>query len=104
MTALLGSFPAAQHSNVFCFSVTAAADPSVMPDLVAVFAQLGLVPDKLYAVRGGESGDELVVDLQMGRLDADQARHLAATLRKNIMVSSVLLYEMPREDQLRAAG
>lgn len=76
MTALLGSFPAAHHSNVFCFSVTAAAEPSVMPRLTDVFAQLGLVPDKWYATRGGRNGEDLVVDIQMGRLDAVQATTL----------------------------
>lgn len=104
MTALLGSFPADQHSNVFCFSVTAAAESSVLPRLMAVFAQLGLVPDKCYATRSGHKGEDLVVDIQMARLDQAQADHLANTMRKIIMVTNVLLYEMPREDRLRDAG
>lgn len=97
MTALIGAFPASKHSSVFCFSVTASAEPSVMPRLMAVFSQLGLVPDKWYSIREDHNRDGLSIDLQMSGLDAAQADHLAAAMRRIVLVDSVLLYEKPRE-------
>lgn len=101
MTALLGSFPSPHNSSVFCYSVSAAADPSVMPRLTAVFSQLGLVPDKWYSTTDGRNRDGLTVDIQMSRLDAAQAEHLANAMRRIILVESVLLYEKRPDDGLR---
>ncbi|MEQ8665428.1 MAG: hypothetical protein RIC16_06865 [Rhodospirillales bacterium] len=97
MTALMGAFPDCNQSSVFCFSVTAAPEPSVMPRLMAVFSQLGLVPDKWYSTLEGRRADGLSVDIQLRGLDAAQAVHLANTMRRIIEVESVLTYEKPSE-------
>ena len=99
MTALIGSFPARQQSSVFCFSVAASADPSVIPRLAAVFSQLGLVPDRWYSSRDGEHAEMLSIDVQLSGVDGAQADHLAATMRRIILVESVLMYERPRNTE-----
>ena len=93
MTTLLGAFPANNHSGVSCFSVSAAVDPSVMPRVLAVFAQLGLIPDKWYSMVGGPGAGKLHIDIQMGRLNGSQVEHLAQSIRRIVLVESVLTSE-----------
>ena len=93
MTALLGAFPASNHPSVSCFFVSAAVDPSVMPRVLGVFAQLGLVPDKWYSVIDGRDPDELCIDIQMGGLNGSQAEHLAQSIRRIVSVETVLTSE-----------
>ena len=93
MTALLGAFPVNSHHCVSCFSVSAAADPSVMPRVLGVFAQLGLVPDKWYSVLDGRDHDELRIDIQKGGLTGSQAAHLARSIRRIVSVETVLTSE-----------
>lgn len=93
MTALLGNFPASNHSSVFCFFVSAAVESSVMPRVMAVFAQLGLVPDKWHSTVDDRAGGKLHIDIQMAGLNGNQAEHLAQSIRRIVMVESVLTSE-----------
>ena len=90
MTALLGAFPFTNYPNVSCFSVSAAIDPSVMPRVLGVFAQLGLVPDKWYSTVNGRDQDEILIDIQMVGLYGSQAEHLAQSIRRIVSVETVL--------------
>ena len=73
-----------------CFSVHAAAEPGVMPRVLALFAKRGLVPTSWHSrVNGGE----LTIDLQMKGLDRDTTAYIAACLRQVISVATVLTYE-----------
>ncbi len=93
MTTLLGAFPDNNHPGVSCFSVSAAFDPSVMPRVLAVFAQLGLVPDKWYSTVDRLDDGKLHIDIQMGRLNGNQAEHLAQSIRRIVLVETVLTSE-----------
>ena len=93
MTALLGASPVSDYPSVSCFFVSAAVDPSVMPRVLAVFAQLGFVPDKWYSTIDSRDGGKLHIDIQMGRLTGSQAEHLAQSIRRIVTVDTVLTSE-----------
>ena len=82
--------------STFCFSVHSDADPAALPRVLEVFALYGFVPDQCHASRTGGGCDELVVDLQMSEIDADQAGLLAKRLGRVVSVTSVLFSEKRR--------
>ena len=82
--------------STFCFSVHSDADPAALPRVLEVFALHGFVPDQCHASRSGGLADELVVDLQMSEIDADQALLLAKRLGRVVSVTGVLFSEKRR--------
>jgi len=76
-----------------CFSVHAAADPSVMPRILQVFAKRGLLPSQCHGTVCGPREEELQVDLQLKDTDRDTAWRLAVDLRALIAVECVLTSE-----------
>jgi hypothetical protein len=80
-------------SGTFCFSVHADASPSTLPRVVEVFALHGHVPARCHAQRAGVTGEELVVDLQMGGITAAEAALLAKRLGRVVSVQDVLWSE-----------
>jgi acetolactate synthase regulatory subunit len=82
--------------STFCFSVHSDADPAALPRVLEVFALHGFVPDQCHASRtSGQPGD-LVVDLQMSEINADQAALLAKRLGRLVCVTGVLFSEKCR--------
>jgi len=82
--------------STFCFSVHSDADPAALPRVLEVFALYGFVPDQCHASRTAGAADELVVDLQMSAIDADQAGLLAKRLGRVVSVTNVLFSEKRR--------
>lgn len=82
--------------STFCFSVHSDVDPAALPRVLEVFALYGFVPDQCHASRSGGQADELVVDLQMSEIDADQATLLAKRLGRVVSVTNVLFSEKRR--------
>jgi acetolactate synthase regulatory subunit len=82
--------------STFCFSVQSDAVPSALPRVLEVFAMHGYVPEQCHASRVAGSGDELVVDLQMGGIDAGEAELLAKRLGRVVSVTGVLFSEKRR--------
>ncbi len=80
-------------SAVSCFSVLAAANPSILPRVLGVFAKLGMVPSKWYSVVTGRCRDELHIDIQMTGLAPAEAEHIAQSLRRIVFVDTVLTSE-----------
>jgi acetolactate synthase regulatory subunit len=78
-------------SGTYCFSVHAEASPSTLPRVVEVFALHGHVPCRCHAQLAGR--DELVVDLQMADVTADEAALLAKRLGRVVTVRNVLWSE-----------
>lgn len=74
-----------------CFSVTAEAEPGVMPRVLELFAKRGLVPS-LWHSKVTPTG-ELTIDLQMDGMEATLARQIAANLRQIWGVATVLTAE-----------
>ena len=72
----------------FCLTVRTVADPGTLPRLLEVFAKRGLVPAKLFSVATG--ADELTEDLQVSGLDPDLGAVIAAQLRSQVGIETVL--------------
>ena len=81
------STPDQDRSPVWCFSVFAAAEASVMPRVLAEFAKRGLCPLRFD---GAVAGDDLTVDVQVEGLEAEVAAHVAERLRGAVHVERVL--------------
>jgi len=79
-----------REASIPCFSVTAHADPSVMPRIMEVFAKRGLVPSHWHSRIVGSDGHDLQVDLQMAGMEASVAEQIAQVIRQIIYVERVL--------------
>lgn len=85
-------------SGVFCFSVHAEASPSTLPRVVEVFALHNFVPSRCHArldsaSGAGDAAEELVIDLQMAGITAEEAALLAKRLGRIVTVRTVLWSE-----------
>jgi acetolactate synthase regulatory subunit len=76
-----------------CFSVVSGSDPNALSRILEPFTKRGLTPSHVYAMRGGEQGETLHVDLQLAGADADTAWRLANDLRGLWLVQTVLTSE-----------
>ena len=72
---------------VWCFSVFAAPEASVMPRVLNEFARRGLCPARFD---GAIAGDDLVIDVQCAGLEPEVAAHVAERLRGFVHVERVL--------------
>lgn len=80
--------PTAAAPAFYRYSVTAEAEPSVLPRVIEPFAKLGLTPVSLHAAT--ENG-RMSIDLGMTGLEDKMARHVADGLRQVVGVEQVLL-------------
>ena len=74
---------------VHSYSVTAAAEASVMPRILDLFAKRGLMPFYLHAAIGDD--ERLNVDLRVCGLEHNSAHHVARCLRRLVAVERVLM-------------
>ncbi|HWK43134.1 MAG TPA: hypothetical protein VNT30_00330 [Stellaceae bacterium] len=72
-----------------CFTVHAAAEPSVMARALELFTKRGLIPDSFSCYRHGENGAALFMDIRMPGLSPATAEYVAACLRQLTPVTSV---------------
>lgn len=86
--------PAAADHSAYCFSIRAAADPGVMPRVLALFAKRGLVPSRFHAAQV-EAG-ALEIDVQVAGLAEEVGRYIAECLRQQVCVDAVLTAVRPR--------
>ena len=70
------------------FSIFSAADPALLPHMIGLFAQDGLVPAQFHAERFGE---EMHVDVEFDEIEASRADHFAEILRQLPLISAVHL-------------
>jgi hypothetical protein len=82
--------------RVDCFSVFAAADPSVLPRILDVFCLFGLIPERCHSALGEAEGGQLTIDIQIAGLTAEDAERLAKRLRRVLTVTQVLWSEKRR--------
>ena len=92
MNAFSGA-PAPRQHTTACFSVFAAAEPSVMPRVLDVFAKRALVPSQWYSTVCGNRGEDLHIDVQVADLEPARIEALAACLRRIVGVETVLTSE-----------
>lgn len=85
---------AAEAAPTYCFAVQAAADPGVLPRVMELFAKRNLVPSRwhsdLMGSAEGPRGAEIVIDIQVVGLAADEGDYIARCLRQQVYVQSVL--------------
>lgn len=72
------------------YTVSAQAEPGVMPRVLELFAKRGLVPQKWHSA---VSGSLLTIDVQMAGLDRDLADYIARCMRQVFGVETVLTSE-----------
>ena len=82
---------AANEPVVACFSITAEADPSVMPRVLELFAKRGLIPSRWHSDLSGRRRDELLIDLQVEGLEREKADLIGHAMRQMVPVMSVLI-------------
>jgi acetolactate synthase regulatory subunit len=95
MSSQCGRAEPAQKPEPFtaCFSVVAECDPNALSRILQPFTKRGLTPSHVYAMRTGEQGEAMHVDLQLAGADADTAWRLANDLRSLHLVQTVLTSE-----------
>ncbi len=86
--------PACDPAVTYCLTIHAAADPGVMPRVLELFAKRNLVPSRWHSdltrLGGGVRDQELVIDVQLAGLAVEEGDYIAACLRQQVCVQSVL--------------
>ena len=82
---------AAEGPRTFCFSVQAAAEPGVIPRVLALFAKRNLVPERWVSDVDGQGA--LSIDVQVAGLTPDVGAYIARCLRQIADVRAVLTSE-----------
>ena len=86
--------PARDPAVTYCLTIHASADPGVMPRVLELFAKRNLVPTRWHSdlarVGGGARDEELVIDVQVAGLAVEEGDYIAACLRQQVCVQSVL--------------
>ena len=85
--------PSVVATPVACFSIQAAAEPSVMPRVLELFAKRGLVPTRWHSVVAGDGESELTIDVQVAGVERPLGDLIARGLRQVVSVRSVLTTE-----------
>jgi len=93
MTAAYSTEPFAPESRLFkvCFFITADARTGMLPRILAPFAKLGAVPQRVHASTEDGDGRELSVDVRVANLSAREAHLLDKTLRVIVGVRTMLV-------------
>lgn len=86
--------PAHDPAVTYCLTIHAAADPGVMPRVLELFAKRNLVPSRWHSdltrIGAGARDEELVIDVQLAGLAVAEGDYIAACLRQQVCVQSVL--------------
>ncbi len=93
MTALYSTGPLAPDAKLLkvCFFITADARTGMLPRILAPFAKLGAVPERVHASTEDGDGGELSVDVRVANLSAREAHLLDKTLRVIVGVRAMLV-------------
>lgn len=76
-------FESRTTASTVCYSVTAEAEPGLLPRLIGQLAKVGLVPSRLHVVT---HDGEMAVDLQVADLPAERAALLEQRFRTTVGV------------------
>jgi acetolactate synthase small subunit len=79
-------------TEVHCrYMVMAEIEPSVLPRIVALFAQRDLIPSRLYCQQCGGPKPVLQIEISVAGLERQHAEHLALRMRNIAPVTKVML-------------
>lgn len=73
-------------TDTVCYSVTAAADPGILPRLIGQLARISTVPSRLHMT---QQGDEVSIDMQVEGVDPQTADTLEQRFRGMVGVTWV---------------
>lgn len=80
--------------RVFCFSLTAAVEPGIMPRVLELFAKRSLVTQRCHSdVVATKHGPALAIDLQVADLTPELCDYIARCMRQIWGVDTVLTSE-----------
>ena len=86
--------PEETPGRVFCFSVTAAVEPGVMPRVLELFAKRNLIAQRCHSdVVAAKHGEALSIDLQVAGLTPELSDYIARCMRQIWGVETVLTSE-----------
>jgi len=89
----MSTFNSDNSVSTACFSVTASAEPGVLPRIVALFAKRGLTPIHLQADWSVRAGGVLNVEVRMAGMDSELADYIGQCLRVIVAVEDVQVSE-----------
>lgn len=86
-----------KSERVDCFSISAEADPSVLPRILDVVAMFDQIPERCHSSRlDHEAGRPLMIDLQIAGLSDDEVHLIEKKLERMVFVTQVLCSEKRR--------
>jgi len=86
--------PAHAGTTVLCLSLRASAEIGVLARVIQQLARRDLLPSRLH---GTESGDQLLLDLQVPGVSEREGAILAESLRQVVGIEEVLTSRLLRE-------
>ncbi len=89
---LLESLPGPLRPDARCFAIHAAADPSVLPRVLELFAQRNFVPDNVACER---RADSLAIVIVVSGMSEHAVAVVAAKLEQIVAVTGVSCHEIP---------
>lgn len=91
---LLGHSPCDPDVTVLCLSLRASAEIGVLARVIQQLARRSLFPSRLH---GTESGELLLLDLQVAGVSEREGTILAESLRQVVGIEEVLTSRLQRE-------
>lgn len=83
--------------RVDCFSISAEADPSVLPRILDVVAMFDQIPERCHCSRlDHEAGRPLMIDLQIAGLCDNDVHLIEKKLERMVFVTQILCSEKRR--------
>ena len=76
---------------VHCYSLKAAAEPGLLPNVIGLFAKNGLVPLRWHSDLLAPHNEELSIDFQVAGLAQQRAEYLARCMEQIYGVHTVLI-------------
>ena len=76
---------------VHCYSLKAAAEPCLLPNVIGLFAKNGLVPLRWHSDLLAPHNEELSIDFQVAGLAQQRAEYLARCMEQIYGVHTVLI-------------
>ena len=83
-----------EPKHIDCFSISAEADPSVLPRILDIVAMFDRIPERCHSARlDHEVGRPLMIDLQLADLSDDEVHLIEKKLEQMVLVTQILCSE-----------
>ena len=83
-----------KSKRINCFSISAKADPSVLPRILDIVAMFDRIPERCHCSRLDHEADRpLMIDLQIADLSENDVHLIEKKLERLILVTQILCSE-----------